>query len=162
MPKYELAPEVGGLAVPLILRHHEHLLQNNVRLVYLFSDEPEKVRGKEALGTAAKVSGKNAYLYLSALEPDGVSGDAFFVMTVWKYAWKHKMTEEQKSALVDHELCHFYSETDPKKPGKVTLSLLPHDVEEFNCVVKRHGVWYPDIAAFLSAANGQPSLDFAA
>lgn len=158
MPKFELAPEVEKLANTLIPRFHEHLCQNQVRVVYLFSEQPEKVRGKDALGTAGKVSGKNAYLYLSALELDDITEEAFFVMTIWKYGWKNELTEDQRVALVDHELCHFYSVEDEKEKGKIKLALLPHDVEEFNCIVKRHGRWYPDIQAFVNAANGQPAL----
>lgn len=52
--------------------------------------------------------------------------------------WWNRFKPEQKVALVDHELCHCYIDADDKP------KILPHDVEEFNCILERHGLWWPN------------------
>jgi len=58
--KYKPAPEVQAVADELIAKHHHHLM--SVKILYLFCDKPETVRGSQALGTARKVTGLPAYL----------------------------------------------------------------------------------------------------
>lgn len=63
--------------------------------------------------------------------------------------------EDQRAALVDHELCHCggtYGQWTMKK----------HDVDEFMAIIVRHGLWLPDLAfaakAFENAGKGQQAL----
>ena len=74
---------------------------------------------------------------------------------VWKYLSEynyvmllHKpvymdLTENQQNALVFHELMHIKSRED--KDDNVHWSVKNHDVEEFICVVKKHGLWSPQL-----------------
>jgi hypothetical protein len=48
---------------------------------------------------------------------------------------------------VDHELTH----CDVDEEGK--LSLRPHDLEEFNVIVRRYGLWRAEVQLFLEAAR---------
>lgn len=146
------------MARDVIRDHHPHLLANAVKVLYLFTDKAEKVKGKVVLGTARKVSGLNAYLARMG-ENDWDDIPDFFLICVWSGWWDSRhTTDDQRRALVDHELCHCFSEEEEDKTGnptgKVTLSVLPHDLTEFNAVAARHGEWQPDITAFLAALCG--------
>jgi hypothetical protein len=59
-------------------------------------------------------------------------------------------------ALVDHELCHAWAladqDEDNDEADPVKLSLRPHDLEEFSCIVRRHGMWREDIEDFVESA----------
>ena len=48
---------------------------------------------------------------------------------------------------------------DGQPTGKILLSLLAHDLEEFHSIAERYGAWEPDIETFAKALkDGQPSL----
>jgi len=155
--RYSPARQVERIAQEIIRDHHPHLIANAVHILYLFTDEAEKVKGKRVLGTARKVSGLNAYLARRDDECDGPPN--FFLICVWQQWWESpSTTDAQRRALVDHECCHLWSEaeeTDSGEPtGKVKLSVLPHDITEFNAIAARHGAWQPDIEDFLAALRG--------
>lgn len=171
---YHPAPDVRRMAQGIISEHHSHLITNQVYVKFLFCEEPEKVKGREALGTARKESGLNAYLALCD-DPDvprsaAFAGDGkplveeFFLIIIWRDFWKSRdTTDHQRRALVDHELSHLWSEEQVDKDGhptgKILLSLLPHDLEEFDRIVSRYGAWQPDIEAFAKALrSAQPGL----
>lgn len=88
------------------------------------------------------------------------AGDPFFVITIWQGAWNFALDERQKKALTDHELCHLMAEEAMDKQGNETLklSLLPHDLEEFNAVVRRHGMWLDDVEKLVKAAQDGAQL----
>ena len=160
--KYRPASPVRAVAQDIIRDYHAHLIRNAVYVVYLFVDEAEKVKGKTVLGTARKTSGLNAYLARMEDELDGGDPD-FFVVTIWDGFWFDRhTTDEQRRALVDHELSHLWSEQEEDRQGnttgKILLSIKGHDLEEFNCIVERYGDWKPDITAFLEAAADGPQL----
>lgn len=173
--KYSFAPDVERVAERLIAEHHQHLSkETGIKILYLFTEEPEKVRGREALGVARKVSGLNGFLVGSFAQMVGESNLAdyllsdwsgyddthseFFVMTIYKSAWLFILSEKQKVALIDHELSHFGVKSD--KDGNIRLTILPHDSEEFIAIVKRHGPWSSDVAAIIKAAQVGPQLTF--
>lgn len=155
---YLPAPEVERVARDVIAANHAHLLANAVHVVYLFTDEAEKKAGKVVLGTARKKSGLDAYLARRGDDWDG-SPD-FFLVCVWETWWTSRATTDaQRRALVDHELMHLWSDEERNKQtgettGKILLSILPHDITEFNEIARRHGAWQPDIEAFVSALRG--------
>jgi putative metallopeptidase len=55
---------------------------------------------------------------------------------------------KQRRALVDHELNHLNIDIDTGK-----YSLLPHDLEEFSGIVRRHGLWRDSVKFFIEAAR---------
>jgi len=65
-----------------------------------------------------------------------------FVIEINWTAWK-TLSPEQKIALVDHELSHCGFDVD-----KEAFTLVHHDVEEFGSIVRRWGLWKPDLAKF--------------
>ena len=177
---YHAAPDVRRVAQDIIREYHDHLITNGVYVKFLFCEEPEKVKGQEALGTARKKSGLDAYLALRH-DPDAPragedfrSGESvpgkllvseFFLITIYQPFWKSRSTtDHQRRALVDHELSHCYSEEERNRQtgeptGKVSLSLLGHDLEEFHAIAERYGAWEPAISTFAYALrDGQPGL----
>lgn len=163
--KYFDAPEVAEIAEGLIAKYHQHLIDYSVRIRYIFVDKTPNSQGKEVWGTCRKISGLNAYL-----EGENPDGDPFFVITISKDIWDI-LPPDKKLALVDHELCHAWAEAKQQKEeaesdsdletdNPVKLSVKPHDLEEFSCIVRRHGFWREDIEAFVEAAlKGKEQAD---
>jgi hypothetical protein len=156
--RFKPAPEAGQIAQALISQYHHHLIECDVRIEYAFVDEPTKTKGKEALATCRKVGSYAAYLATEDIEEFTHKQDPFFLISVWLEGW-NSLAEDQKIALIDHELCHAFAWENPET-GEVKISLLPHDIEEFNVVVKRHGIWLSDVNAFALALRDrqQPGL----
>lgn len=148
---YRPAPEVKAIADELIPKFHQHLIDFNVRMEYVFVDKAPKSNGREVWGTCRKVSNLNAFL---ANSQEG--SDPFFVITISEPIWEI-LPPKSREALIDHELCHAWAEaqqeeTDDGSEDVVKLSTNPHDLEEFTCIVRRHGLWRDDIQAFVDAA----------
>jgi len=103
-----------------------------VRIAYVWRDKPIIRGGKTVLGKARKISGLPAFLASEDLDTDN---PAFFVIEIDKTYWP-SLSENEREALVDHELTHCIVDED-----EGTLKILPHDLEEFYFIVKRHGLW---------------------
>jgi hypothetical protein len=148
--EYAEAPvEVVELANRLINSHHTHL--EPIRIEYLFLSEPILERGKDVWGRARKVTGLNAYLAARERPQEAIEPRGFFVVELVKNIW-NQLDSKSKDALMDHELSHCWVNDDG------SLAIKPHDLEEFNSIVRRHGLWRADIESFLNAAREQRSL----
>lgn len=148
MANYTPAPDVREIAQRLIPLHHSHLL--DVRIEYLFTDKVAKRAKKEVWGTLRKVGSLAAYLAGDENAKEHGVTEEFFVMTITGPVWE-ELTDAQKEALVDHELCHGGVGHDKK--GDVKLGIIPHDLEEFTSIVKRHGLWREDVKRFAESAK---------
>jgi hypothetical protein len=147
MASYTSAPVAARIAEHLIGRHHTHLLETPI--LYVFQDTAAVSKGRIVLAKARKVSGLNAFL--AALAAGDTVDDpdhdyTFFVMEIAADRWAG-LTDGQRQALVDHELCHFAVGED-EDTGAAILWIRGHDVEEFTGVVERHGLWSPDLETF--------------
>jgi len=146
--RYFPAPEVKQVAEELIPVYHPTLV--DARIEYVFCDKIAKRGGKDIWGTFRKVTNLNAYLGSPSFEQDSGYTTPFFVMVIARPVWENLSTEKRK-ALVDHELCHgsleYNEEGDPK------LGIVPHDLEEFSCIVKRYGLWREDVRIFVENAT---------
>lgn len=149
---YKDAPEVREIAQELIEEHHSRLA--NTRIAFAFTDKAGKKNGKTVLGKASIESGKSVWFAAGA--PAQYVGGKFFLIAIPHLEWT-LLDEDQRRALVDHELCHLGRDPETGEP-----MLLPHDIEEFGEVVQRHGLWLDDIRRFVEAANAanQPDLPF--
>lgn len=151
MPQeYQPAPEVEDVARDLIYDYHSHLA--SVRIIYVFASESLTEKGKVVWGRAKKVSGLNAWLASEDKSRDAAAPDEFFVIEIHRGTWL-LLDEKCKKALVDHELSHCDVDIETNK-----LSLRPHDLEEFNSIVRRYGLWRPDVEFFIKAAKQQENL----
>jgi hypothetical protein len=80
-----------------------------------------------------------------------------FVILLNEEAWGGLNTA-QKTALIDHELCHaalsMDSNGEPKYNDRDRLCcrIKKHDCEEFKAIVERHGLWTQDLADIAAAA----------
>lgn len=133
--EYTSAVEVLNIAEKLIQEHHQHLQGELIE--YIFRDKAASKGGKIVFGKARKIRGLTAYLS----RPEE---DEYFLMEIGLDAWK-TLTQEQKVALVDHELCHFGIDDNGNKV------IIPHDLEEFVAVVDRHGLWSRSVQNMASA-----------
>lgn len=146
MTVYTDAPEAERIAKPIIAQYHPHL--HGIKIRFVFRETARKSGGKEVLGTASKVSGRNAFF----AAPGALSsvGKEFFVIELAEDKWD-ELSDDQKKALVDHELCHCDTEDDPQ--GGLKLVLRSHDVEEFEEIIRRHGLWSENTKSFASAID---------
>jgi hypothetical protein len=159
---YRSAPEVEKIAERLIATVERHELLGDVRVDYVFIDQAPVSRGRLILGRARKVTGLSAYLAngrpTSDPNLDGFTvREPLFVIEISFDTWR-TLTTAQKEALVDHELCHCRVGIDEKTNGW-KLSTVGHDVEEFACVVERHGLWSNGLTGLGRLMSEQLSLE---
>lgn len=141
------APEAQRIVDALIPKHHAHLL--DVPVLCVMRDKAAKSGGKVTWGKARKVDGLTAFL---ARDPaDANYPREFFILEFARDVWA-TLSDVQKRALVDHELCHCSIEIDDE--GELHLGMRPHDIEEFAEIVDRHGLWRDDLKIF-----AKPILD---
>ncbi|MCL6479322.1 MAG: hypothetical protein K6T65_13095 [Peptococcaceae bacterium] len=138
MAEWIKAPEVERLAKQLINECHSHLTEANI--MYLFRDGPWSSQDRTTWGKAVKVSGRDKFIH----EYD-------FLIIINKEIWTI-LTEDQRKALVDHELMHCYL-SDYDKEGNPVWSIRGHDLEDFAAVVRRHGMWNDAVKRYLKAAE---------
>lgn len=142
------APEVKEIADHPIPEHHQEIELWMDEIRYVFRDQAAKSKGRTVLGKAHKVGGMACYLIHSAtgdLNEFGDQAPDMLVVEIAFDAWE-VLTEKQRVALVDHELCHLVIEGT--ETGEIVRRIKGHDVEEFQVVVERHGAWKPDLADF--------------
>ena len=138
MAKFTDAPEVEMIARSLLVSEHSELLEAKIR--YLFREGDWSTRDKETLGQAQLLTGKQHFI--TKLD---------FVITINKDAWT-VLTNNQRIALVDHELSHCCRGEDDKF-GNPTWYIQGHDVEDFIGVINRHGYWTPTLRRFDEAGQ---------
>lgn len=122
------AEQPKAIAEVLVASLHRELL--GASIAYLFR---EKMRrgGHVQLGSAGRAAAKLEYL----------TGLDFVIEFNWT-AWG-QLSPVQRIACVDHQLCHCSKDSDSG------LYVLRHpDVAEFGEIVRRHGLWYPELRAF--------------
>ncbi len=137
--KLKEAPEVAEVARKLIEKYHSHLTE--ARIIYLFRSGRWTSKRKDVFGHAEKAGPKVKYL------TDGTD----FIITIHADSWPH-LPQSAKEALVDHQLCHC-SRGDDDKDGEPTWYIEPHSVEDFNAIIRRHGLWAEDLKLFMKAVE---------
>lgn len=153
--------EPYDIAGPIIAKHHQHLLGFALRIV--FRSKSKKVgKGKGgadrvALGTAEIIRGRFAFFAMKEEEVDLQQSHfedpyKMFWMELSGEYWD-ELSPEQKAALIDHELCHFGVEYSEEKE-EPTMYIRKHDIEEFEDIVRRHGIWEDGLESFAAALMG--------
>ena len=160
MPKVNAwadAPDPTEIAQMLVKRDFPELDGHRVECVFCL--EPKKTHNKVALAYIYVLRGLGAYLarrndpdFLEKVTDCGpdewVPPEESFQIVVWKKAWD-ELKVEQREALVFHELKHAAIEFD--RDGFPRLTTVGHDIEEFDEVVRRYGVWLEDVESFAQA-----------
>ena len=106
-----------------VKKNHQHL--DGFKIAVLRRDVAARRGGKVILATASRPSKKLAPL---------LDEEYSFVITIASDEWE-MIDEKQRDALIDHELCHC------RKDDKGKPKLVSHDIEEFACIIRRHGMW---------------------
>lgn len=151
MALYREAPDVKRIADRLIPQHHQELSWRADEIRYLFRDDIPTSNGRVVMGKARKLGGLGCYLAWTDAEDSNTFedheevGTDMFVIEVYEPCWD-RLTAAGQEALVDHELCHLGWQENSK--GVMRRVIRGHSVEEFNEIVRRHGLWKPDLKEF--------------
>ena len=142
------APSAYALLEELVETHHDDLRDARIALAWCTSWKPD-VDGRVTLGRCKKASDLDREL--AAFD---------FVILLQQEFWTSEaVTDAQRRALLDHELCHaavaLDDEGEPKvdERGRTVYRLRKHDIEEFSQIVERHGTWKRDLEQFASALD---------
>lgn len=121
--------------------NHSHIDEAKVALAWRHRVKSDK-DGILKLGQCLKNSGVHREL-----------ANYDFIILLNKTAWD-AFAMEQKLALLDHELCHIMPSEDKNGDqvrddlGRKLFRMRRHDIEEFQEVVKRHGMYKKDLERF--------------
>jgi Putative phage metallopeptidase len=136
----EASQSVVDYAQEIIRKYHPMLEQ--AKIGFLFRIEAQITNGKRIIGKAQKVTPR--------LKP---FMDFDFVIWVAQDEWE-RAPEARRRALIDHELCHCIL-------GNNGWTIRPHDFEEFNEIIDRHGFWTHDLLHVQEAARQEQLPGFA-
>lgn len=138
--------EAYRLMDQLIGKHHGHLVDVKIALAWRFGWSQD-ADGRLRLGAVKK-----------GTDLDRAMHQFDFVILLNHEAWnKGGLNQEQKIALVDHELCHCQVVNDttgePRTDEKdrTVYRTRKHDIEEFQEVVERHGSYTHELAKLVEA-----------
>lgn len=150
-PDSDVGQPMYVLLADLVEAHHRELQKVGTRiaLAWNVSWGPD-VDGRVTLGKCRKVSD---------LEREIADLQAYdFVIVLLQSFWNDlRVTELQRRALLDHELCHaavlLDKHGDPviDECGRTAFRTRKHDLEEFACIADRYGCWKGDLVAFNDA-----------
>jgi hypothetical protein len=123
--KYWDAVEPKEIATKLIQKG-AFQFPTNTPICYIFIDKSARFWGK-----CSHVGG--LWKFVTAYE---------FTIQINNEAWE-SMTDEQREALMYHELLHVGYDASTDK-----YSIVDHDLEEFAMVVSKYGLWRDSLAKF--------------
>jgi hypothetical protein len=134
------ADQPAAIGAVLVDAIHTNLA--NAKIGYVFRKDIKR-RGQCVWGQASKVGGKLAHF--SHLD--------FLIEINWE-RWK-LLDQTRRVALLDHELTHCGVEETEEGEKFV---LVPHDIEEFDSIARRWGIWRPQLAHFADALGAGQQL----
>jgi DNA-binding Lrp family transcriptional regulator len=137
------------------LDEHKHLVENEIRFLFLLRYTPDKQGGREVIGRVSEpqVQGRMRELFEHLIvKAYGFLPD--YIVTISADFWR-EATDLQREALMHHELSHVQQALDrdgePRfntQTGEPIYCLVAHDIEEFNKTVERYGLWKDDVRQF--------------
>ena len=152
---YNRANEVKKLAEELIDKYHPHLVDAKDYIGYYYREG-----GQVSWGV--KPTRNNPFVNKLT---EGEMVTIFVVRGDWE-GW----SMERRLAEVDHALCHINRTSagkiqgengqpvdtweDPEEPKN--WSIRKHEVEDFACIVERHGLYYGSLEKFAEVAGNAP------
>lgn len=101
-----------------------------IKVAYLSCDKPKNTNHKKVLADCMKVP--EQWRWTCKYD---------FVITVYEPNCTF-LSEEQKDILVFHELMHIGVDEDGDEPK---FYVKPHDVEEFNEIINRYGLYWDEV-----------------
>lgn len=150
---YTLIPrdsEPGKVMYPmldeLVHAHHSEISGARIALAWHTGWKAD-ADGHTVLGKAKKASD---------LDRELVAID--FVIMLSATFWQDAVvSDDQRRALLDHELCHCSVKVDDNgdkcvdERGRIVYRMRKHDIEEFSEIVARHGTYKRDLEVFAAA-----------
>jgi hypothetical protein len=130
----------------LIEKHHEHLTNARVVLAWNLAWKPD-VDGRVTLGKCRRASDLDREL----------APYDFVILLRRSFFEDPDVSEAQRRALLDHELCHAEVKLDqdgePERDsrGRTIYRMRKHDIEEFSAIIRRHGCYKRDLEDFAAA-----------
>lgn len=147
----EIGKQMYALMGDILGEHHKELIGARIAIAWSLKWKPD-VDGVTKLGQLKKAS---------ELDRELAAWD--FVMVLRQEFFQNPAIQDfQKSALIDHELCHATVALDqngePKIDGRgrKVYRTRKHDIQEFTAVVERHGFYTRDLERFFSAMKRAP------
>ena len=137
-------PEVINEAERIRTAQHPDL--EEAEIAYIFIPKGPKSGGRVRLGKAQKESATHQVL-----------SEMDFVIYLSKDMWD-TLRPEQRTALLDHELCHCAPKFDAKTGERIGWRTRAHDVEEFAQIIERHGLWKVELREFAEMSVRQLPL----
>jgi hypothetical protein len=126
--------------------HHPDLEDAKIAIAWMIDVKPDK-DGHIPLGRM---------VLASELQRELVDWD--FVLLLNRDVWQsQEFAIEKKRALLDHELQHGdvvldrNSSVKKDAKGRILYRIRKHDIEEFHCIARRHGIWKSDLERFAEA-----------
>jgi Putative phage metallopeptidase len=139
----------------LVAQHHEDLRDARIALAWAHSWKPD-VDGRVTLGKCRRAG-----------DLDRELAEFDFVILLRRAFWTHdQVTDAQRAALLDHELCHgglrYDASGEPvvDERGRKVYRTRRHAIEEFTEVVERHGMWTASLEEFAAALRRGASEAF--
>lgn len=136
----------------LIDKHHEHLADAKIAIAWRFGWKPD-VDGRVKLSSVKKGSDLDRELH-----------DFDFVVCLNHEVWNESsFREEQMQAAIDHALCRMEVSKDsagqPRidENNRTVYRLRQPDIQEFQEVISRHGLWTADLERFAGAVQQSKS-----
>jgi len=130
------------------VKQHAPLRSAKIAIAWSFGKKDD-VDGRMWLGQAKKGS-----------DLDRAMHGYDFVILLNHEVWNSgSFTEQQMTALLDHELCHCATACDSNGQQKIDEEnrkcwrIRKHDVEEFKGIMDRRGPWKDDVREFVEAAQ---------
>lgn len=130
----------------IVEKHHEELNGVRFALAWNLSWKPDP-DGRVTLGKCKKASDLDRELYPYD----------FVIILRREFIEAGEVTDEQRRALIDHELCHaavkFGNDGEPlyDERDRIVTRIRKHDLEEFACIADRYGCWKRDLEVFAKA-----------
>src|SRR5262245_53423071 len=141
----------------LVREHHTEILEARIALAWNTAWKPN-VDGQVTLGKCKKATDLDREL--AAFD---------FIILLRKQFWNaREVSIEQRTALLDHELCHATVKLDDRtgdpvrdERRRLVFRTRKHDIEEFEEVVRRHGCYKRDLESFFAAmmAGGEKAFE---
>ncbi len=130
----------------LVSTHHGEIAGARIALAWCTSWNPD-ADGRVTLGKCRRAS-----------ELDRELAAFDFIILLRRSFWlDQRVTDAQRAALLDHELCHAAvkhgNDGEPARDSRdrVIYRTRKHDIEEFSQIVERHGLWTSDLERFYAS-----------
>jgi len=140
-PESEEGKEMYSIMNLLIKKFHPELEKARIALAWNFSWKTDK-DGHLTLGRCKKASDLDK----------SVPAPFDFVIILFKPFWADPaVSQDQRCALLDHELCHGAARHDSEgeilldEKGNAMYRTKKHDVEDFIEIIERYGVHTPQL-----------------